>query len=180
MIIIHICGSYESPIQPYTARNEHFFLLFYFFTHFPNACSFIDCAVHSFGINAPNVFSTICVCVRVCLWALVSFYSNVSAYDICMRWSIWYTIRACMYASTRLCVFVCTLAYLYGAHKKNYALSVYWMGKQNGMPNKILWTHISFVMHETHSSQHNTTHILFTYTHSHMFSLFIVYDDVRT
>lgn len=39
--------------------------------------------------------------------------------------------------------------YIYIWAKQIYTLSVYRMGKQNGMSNKILWSHISFVMHET-------------------------------
>lgn len=118
MIIIHICGSYESPIQPYTARNEHFFLLFYFFTHFPNACSFIDCAVHSFGINAPNVFSTICVCVRVPVSAGESLQQcECVRYMYALKYMIYYT---CVHVREHAFVCVCVYigVFIWGPQKK--------------------------------------------------------------
>lgn len=124
-----------------------------------------------------QLFACECVCMcggageflklRVCVWV------RTICVFVCVFWSIWYNIRSCVAVREHeslfafVCVYMYALAYLYETHKKNYTLSVYWMGKQNGMPNKILWTHISFVMHGTHHA-----HFIYVHAFPHVFFIY--------
>lgn len=108
------------PNQPYTHRH----------THTPSE------------INIPSYYSAFLHTSLLVRRFERSLVLDINAPNVFSNEWMW--VFVCSSASEWVRI---SVAYLYGP--KIYTLSVYWMGKQNGMPNKILWTHISFVMHET-------------------------------
>lgn len=126
--IIHICGSYESQTNHTPSKINISSYYSTFLRTSPPMLARSSTVRFTRSALMPQMYFQLFACECVCMRWWVSKVTRVLiceyVHDICMCWSIWSTIRACMYARTLSCVCVCVcvciykLAYLYGAHKK--------------------------------------------------------------